>query len=452
VGRPFVEMPVDGDLLKDIESAPRARIDSPEKVMQEPKDAYRKDIDEGFAPFCASDNAIVFVATVVRGLLLGHAPDESKMVRAANALAAAIQDDWFPDAKYENDFPDHLDGGPIPGLVGATATVLPNLSGFLALSFLRQHVRECLGTLLEQREITADALADDLKYLDAVMPRSAPLPELCGLSFEQFVELLSGDWIETGPFRVNRALSAAELGTADLLHDTRLILEFLRDSIAIQVADGELAASVVGSISPRMKLQGETLGQGREYEAPARDFWIWKILHLLVLTGLVSRRNDSFWITPEGRARLDDGQPGALFADLFIALFRESRLKYFDRFDVNETLLWSSLPACFYLLGRHAADWKSAGKLGHDTWPGAMQTEDGPLPAWADVGYRLPPFIYFMRVLRPLTAFGLLEWRDTKRGSRLDIEYRVTSLFRLFLHFDELTPARPLLRRKHPAP
>ena len=233
---------------------------------------------------------------------------------------------------------------------------------------------------------------------------------------------------------------AADLEIADLLHDATLILEFLRDSIVIKVADGELPASVVGSISPRMKLHGETLGQGREYETPARDFWIWKILHLLVLTGLVSRRNDSFWITPEGRARLDDGQPGALFADLFIALFRESRLKRFDRFDVNETLLWCSLPACFYLLGRHAADWRSAGQLAHDTWPRAMRMGDGPLPAWADVGYRLPPFMYFMRVLRPLTAFGLLEWRDTRRGSRLDIEYRVTSLFRLFLHFDEPTP------------
>jgi hypothetical protein len=126
--------------------------------------------------------------------------------------------------------------------------------------------------------------------------------------------------------------------------------------------------------------------------------------------------------------------------------------KLFDRFDVNETLLWSFLPACFYLLGRHAADWKSAGELGHDTWPRAMRREDGPLPAWADVGYRLPPFIYFMRVLRPLTAFGLLEWRDTQGGSRLDIEYRVTSLFRPFLHFDELTLSRPLLRHKHPAP
>jgi hypothetical protein len=72
-----------------------------------------------------------------------------------------------------------------------------------------------------------------------------------------------------------------------------------------------------------------------------------------------------------------------------------------------------------------------------------MRSEDGPLPASADVGYRLAPFIYFMRVLRPLMAFGLLEWQDSKRGSRLDIEYRVTSLFRLFAHFDELTPSLP---------
>jgi hypothetical protein len=97
-----------------------------------------------------------------------------------------------------------------------------------------------------------------------------------------------------------------------------------------------------------------------------------------------SRHNDSFWVTPEGGARLDDGQPGALFAGLFIALFRESRLKYFDRFDVNETLLWSSLPACFYMLGRHATDWKSAGQAG-SRHVAACDANGGdcPLPAWA---------------------------------------------------------------------
>jgi orotate phosphoribosyltransferase len=437
IGRPFVVHPPDRDLLNDIRSAPHKLHDSAEACGQEPKDAYKKDVDGGFAPFCKDDSAIVFVAMVVRGLLLAHPEDDMNMVKPVNYLAARILDDWFPDAEYTNYLPESVESGPLAALAAAAAPVLPNLSAFLASCLLRRCVRECLCILPEQRENTNHLLADFVKDLDDVMPLDAPLPELCGLSLPQFVDLLAGDWVAEGSFRVNRDLPAADLESAGVLHDARLILELLRNSIAIQVVDGELSASAVASIAPRMRLQTETLGQGREYETPSRDFWIWKILHLLVLTGLVSRRNDSFWITPEGRARLDDGQPGALFADLFIALFRESRLKYFDRFEVKETLLWGALPACFYLLGQHANDWRSAGQLAAETWPRAMRKEDGPLPTWNEVGYRLSPFIYVMRVLRPLTAFGLLEWRDTKHSSRLDIEYRATPLFQQFLYFDE---------------
>jgi len=61
---------------------------------------YWKDIDEGFAPFCADDNAIVFVTTVVRGLLVAPASADRIMVPDADLRIGQFCE-WHSQARLQ---------------------------------------------------------------------------------------------------------------------------------------------------------------------------------------------------------------------------------------------------------------------------------------------------------------------------------------------------------------
>jgi hypothetical protein len=260
-----------------------------------------------------------------------------------------------------------------------------------------------------------------------------PQADLGGLSPDQMVELLWGDWNNTGALRLDAALTLDDVGTVPILADARTLLQYVVDHGPIkQTPAGNLPRRVVQDLLPQLR----TAETDQPFERPpvlneGDVLWLLVLRHTLLFARLLVRRR-GLVASKQGRILLDEQRAGELYALLFTTFFRTFDLRFFDNSDRHPGLQ-PTVAYSFYRLRSEARDWSTAQELAERAWhpdakepPSPSDLQYGDLRHWSDTH----------RVVRPLVLFGLMERRGVDPAARsMDYEYRIAPLFNRFVRF-----------------
>lgn len=254
------------------------------------------------------------------------------------------------------------------------------------------------------------------------------LPRLAAAHLEA---LLSGDWVTTGPLRLNERLSADALSTSVLFVNVRRLLEAVRQmGGAPATADGRFAPSAVqifverlcwGAGGDREALPGEAPPGAAEprSERDVRPLQFTRIA--LELAGLLERVADRLVVTPDGAGLLAPPRGGELYARLLRAYFRT--LDH-SRVDMEPAIprAWRHVAYALWVIGQLASDWWDPDSfLGALLPPDVLAAENRRLAGLRARSERLIPSVeelFLMRLLEPLEDFAIVESRPAERGER----------------------------------
>jgi hypothetical protein len=437
----------------DVDEPPKtsARGDATLVAPDTARRAHRQDVKQKFGPFCPEDDRIVIVATLIEQALHFPDVDVDELLEKADRIARELLARWSPDTPIMESPHSTVDLGALSALAEAIQRKLPNLGARLEESVNRLHwsdlgeaypanMAEAEALQMKYQAIRTNLEGNEDAYLDVATA------DLGGLSVTQAHEFTLGNWLTTGPLRLDTTLSLADLERCDILHDARATLAHLRDMGQLEtLADGNLSPRALETLSPKLRLHDEMLGQDvPENMRNGEHFWLWAIRHLLEHAECSRQRRGDFRITRHGRAMLEDDRAGDLAAQLFITLFNKSSLTNIDRFHIMEQKKLSLfIGASFYLLGKQARDWTPAARLTKRAWPKSMRDAKFPNADLEKIRGEVEVLMFSARVLRPLVAFGLMEWCVGSGPALILEEYRVTPLFDRFLRFEPLTPTQP---------
>jgi hypothetical protein len=272
-----------------------------------------------------------------------------------------------------------------------------------------------------------------------------PMPELCNLTLTQLAALTRGNWKTTGLTRVNRSIPASDLTTSKLLADARTALDYLRDTGPIKADKYHAPApNHCDALLQRFQLVDGTLGVPiLETLEESPHFWPRATVSLLEVGGYVQYKSGRLMITPRGRKAMADEVAGQLFARLVLSLFHGSiAARFFDVIAIKDEGILRHIQATIHLLARHARSPRTVNDLARWTWIRVRHTG----PIWAEerklFQRELEAHVFFMRVLRPLTALGLVEKTTADVGTRgLRPEFSLTPLFDQCFELHPLPPA-----------
>jgi hypothetical protein len=265
-----------------------------------------------------------------------------------------------------------------------------------------------------------------------------PQAELGGLSPEQMIQLLNGDWKSFGALHLEEHLTLDDLAGAPMLTDARTLLEYFETEGPVkETAAHYLPRAVVKSLLPRLSTPRDMRISRNERPAPpvneADVPWLPDLRDALLFGKLLVRRK-GLRVTPLGRALRSPDRAGELYAHIFRTFFRVLDLRVLDNSDRHPGLQ-ASIGYSLYKLGSVARRWKSAQDLAVEAW---LESAKDP-PIGEDMGFEDLRFYTFQhRLLDPLVQFGLLDIRSVphKRDGWTDSEYRCTPLFSRFLRFE----------------
>lgn len=153
---------------------------------------------------------------------------------------------------------------------------------------------------------------------------AAPQAELLGLSPNQVMQLLDGDWRTTGAVRLTSRLTGEQAGRAWAFGAALAFLYLVIDQGSAPVtATGNLTRKFVALAVEALDFPPGYLDRVREYNKVINepDFGLLFVLrHTLVEAGYL-RGRAGFRVTPRGRKALDlmAAEPGAVFRRLFLA-------------------------------------------------------------------------------------------------------------------------------------
>jgi len=308
----------------------------------------------------------------------------------------------------------------------------------LALPGLPADIREELLEVFEKRPPRDIDEANEM--LNEVLQKhnSRPRPEFGGLSPEQLLTLVHGEWGgPESPVRLNEAIPFSRLQEAPFFLKARILLQAVAD------ADG-VKATAAGNLNRKFVLMmldamgpphwSFEIARGSFKAAKEQDFSFLHITRVVLeLARLIRRTKGVFRVTKKGRSLLSEAAAGKLYALLFKTHFRKLNLAYLDWLPETPSLQYT-VAFSLLMVARHAATWQAPeALLGKLFLPvvAAEVVESGPPESLLGLAEE--------RILRPLKEFGLLEFRPRKdQGDSFIqlIDARKTDLFDDFLTFD----------------
>lgn len=263
-----------------------------------------------------------------------------------------------------------------------------------------------------------------------------PQAVLGGLSPLAAFELMDGDWVTSGPLRLNTALAVADVLPADIFVNARTLLTAAAEA-------GSIKATAAGNLNRRFVR--EMLEACRW---PARFVQsVWRVnkvvnerdvlpLHVLRLVldlaGLLKRRKGAFTATGRGRKLLEEERAGDLYSVLFLTFFQRFNLGYLDRLP-EVPGLQATVAFTLYRLRDACTSWVRPEALTEAVVLESVREEIPVHPMFDPADLVLET-----RILTPLVTFGLLERRDLEPGPlyHRPFEVRKTTLYDRFLRFE----------------
>ena len=249
------------------------------------------------------------------------------------------------------------------------------------------------------------------------------------------------------PSAANRTLRLAAdlpdeaLGGSAFVRNALIVLDRLdRDGWLRLTGTGNFRRDAVAAMRASMTWPGmeatELFRTGKAYREG--DVWELHLLHrLLDMAGLLEERDGLCHLTTLGREMLGPGRRGALQAILFRHLFWRAELsRFIETFPRGLPGRWpqDDIGVILWGLSQMAGEWQSV----HTLVPLCAVRDD----AVANMHWNAEGTMFAGRVLRPLSWFGLLEWRLPEEifDGRC---WRKTALFDRFLSFDVRLAERP---------
>ena len=308
--------------------------------------------------------------------------------------------------------------------------------------YLREVMADAEETIARVLERDPDASDADLNAALAALGarrNERPQAELGGLSPVAVQRLVDADWRSPGSaIRVVDTLSLEALGSSDLLHDARVVLDLLAERGPVKATPkGNLPRTFVTAFRERMR-PGEGMDEHWYATSPPRNEEDLRELHLarnlLELAGLVKRRRGTISRTQRGERLTAPERAGELFAGLLRTHFREMNLAWLDGLPESPAFQYT-IGFTFHQFARTDPQWRTAAQLVDTLLLPAVRAEIPPMSFGDDAA----PLLLEMRFLRPLVRFGLAEARENEREAHELLarpSYRRTPLFDRALVFD----------------
>lgn len=305
---------------------------------------------------------------------------------------------------------------------------------------LRDQIEAILRELEDELDGDLDGSAPDdvMRHLNVrlgeglALLNQQPEADFGGLSPAQVNALLTPEWHDDGALRIDRELSGDDLAGASILTNVRALLDLAHTSDGLgRTQAGNLKLAVVDECLERMTFRSDLhLDSLRERSKRIREEDVWPLHEIRILAGiakLIRPRKSLFLLTPQGRAFLESGTSGELYALLFETCFREFNLGYGSYREWPE--LQYQVAYTLYRLSADGGTWRTPEDSFTDlVLPYAL--EHAP-----DLGgVEAAPGLLRGHVLGHLEVFGLVESRPTSTSWRR--EYRSTPLLRRFLTFE----------------
>jgi len=260
-------------------------------------------------------------------------------------------------------------------------------------------------------------------------------------------DLIAQHWLdEVGPMRLNPDLALDDLRDVPFLANCRRLLSTLRDRGPVKTTPaGNLPRDVVRQVLDEWHDELGELRYLRDYrkvinEEDVRSLRVARTV--CSIAKLMRKYRGAFQVTRAGRELLRDEVAGDLYRLLFVTFFRRFNIGWLDRLPEDLDMVQGCAAVSLAILGVSDAEWRSTADWAEKLLPPAA------VNTLVELGEaRLVPLTAELRLLRPLSRFGLLE----KRGVPTDApytrerEYRKSPLFDRFIGFDPdiLRLARP---------
>lgn len=278
--------------------------------------------------------------------------------------------------------------------------------------------------------VAADFMQDQRvqRWLDGVEPAWTLL------TFDSLLALRQEPSAAKAAIQIANDLSADEIAGSAVARNTLILLRYTLEHGSLPLtATGNMTRAVVAEMCKVIEWphydQAEAFRLNKVINEP--DFLPLHIVRMLAEAAkLVRPRKDKLIATPLGKSMLDDARQGALPAILLHLAFWHMDLEYFGRGSLGSwpqadvgIVLWS--------LSVSDTDWQSSEKL--------TRLCTIPEPSILSGTWDRTPHAMEARILRPLSWFGLLEYRSEKDSDTAFTArhyYRKSPLFDRLLAFN----------------
>jgi hypothetical protein len=274
-----------------------------------------------------------------------------------------------------------------------------------------------------------------LRWLNGVMPAWTML------DFGSYTALRQEPLPGNEAIRIEPGLSETDLAGSSILRTARIVLERAGDAGGLKLtATGNLARSVVAEMIQMIDwpdFDKATMFELNKVINEPDFFPVHFVRSLLQATKLVRKHRDRLVPTRLGKKMVANERQGALQALLFHIALWHVNLGYFGR---NPLESWpqNNVGIVLWSLSASANDWMRPDKL--------TRLCTVPVIGVVEASWDLGSFAMEARILRPLTWFGLLEWRWEEKPDLGEPRlYRKTPLFDRFVKFN-VQIERPAVR------
>ncbi|MDO9508237.1 MAG: hypothetical protein Q7I97_02650 [Thermovirgaceae bacterium] len=266
-----------------------------------------------------------------------------------------------------------------------------------------------------------------------------PIEEFGGLSPNQMKSLIYfGWWKKPESILLNRNLSPEELVKVPFFHNCRLLLGLVQEAGGVKTTTrGNLNREVVKQVFEK-SIRPEGMFMSRFFQPRVLNEENVTTAHfpriVCGLAGLLKKRKGHFEITRKAENLLKNENAGELYALLFGVYFRKFDISYCDGLPEVEMIQYT-FPYSIYWLSKFEEDEfvkaeKAAASVLHPDSIRAIASFDN--------SFITPEFLFVVRILEHMEAFGLVEIRrDQESGIPVKpLSFRRTKLFDRFLTFD----------------
>ncbi|RME92419.1 MAG: hypothetical protein D6766_10100 [Verrucomicrobia bacterium] len=280
-----------------------------------------------------------------------------------------------------------------------------------------------------------------MKPLDLPLPDDEFPKELVEVTMSYLDGLVTADWEDPdGPIRLRDDLTEADLESAKIYHDLRLLLQLLeQEGGANATAKGNLCRAFV-------RLWVEHARWPAEHRELMLRTWkiewdIPRLHHARILAEfdkLIIHRKKRWILTKKGRDLLLNQPPGVLYRRAFLTMFRKLDITYFAP-QHPAPILQDGMGLLLWEVGNALKDWRPIQEIPRLLLPDSVlelvrSSLDGPRDR--------VEYVLMDHILRPLGWFGLVEHcedpskpRDREDWGGVPRYWQITPLYSKFIQF-----------------